>query len=81
MALSWPNLPCALKAAIGIGKRTLGHPASLPRPKGRSKAYCGAYCGSGSPSSNTRATSAGRIAGRDLANGLQQPCLEAAGTS
>src|SRR5262249_7684053 len=31
MALSWRNLPCALKVAIGIGKRTLGHPASLPR--------------------------------------------------
>jgi len=27
LALSWPNLPCALKAAIGIGKRTLGRPA------------------------------------------------------
>jgi hypothetical protein len=26
MALSWPNLPCALKAGIGIGKRTLGDP-------------------------------------------------------
>ena len=37
MALSWLNLPCALKAAIGIGKRTLGHPASLPRHRGRSK--------------------------------------------
>jgi hypothetical protein len=24
MALSWLNLPCALKAAIGVGKRTLG---------------------------------------------------------
>jgi hypothetical protein len=31
VALSWPSLPCALKAAIGIAKRTLGHPASLPR--------------------------------------------------
>ena len=31
MALSWLNLPCALKAAIGIAKRTLGDPASLPR--------------------------------------------------
>jgi hypothetical protein len=37
LALSWPNLPCALKAAIGYGKRTLGHPASLPRHRGRSK--------------------------------------------
>jgi hypothetical protein len=33
------NLPCALKAAIGISKRTFGHPASLPRHRGRSKAY------------------------------------------
>ena len=38
MALSWPNLPCALKPAIGNGKRTLGRPASLPRRRGRSKA-------------------------------------------
>jgi hypothetical protein len=34
VALSWLKLPCALKAAIGIGKQTLGHPASLPRPQG-----------------------------------------------
>jgi len=34
LALSSLNLPCALKAAIGIGKRTLGHPASLPRHRG-----------------------------------------------
>jgi hypothetical protein len=26
LALSWPNLPCALKAAIGIGKQTLSNP-------------------------------------------------------
>jgi hypothetical protein len=38
MALSLPNLPCALKAAIGIGKRTLAPLASLPRPRDRSKA-------------------------------------------
>ena len=38
MALSWLNLPCALKTAIGFGKQTLGRPASLPRPRGRSKA-------------------------------------------
>ena len=37
MALSWRNLPCALKAAIVIGKRTLGALASLPRAGGRSK--------------------------------------------
>ena len=37
MALSWRNLPCALKAAIGLGKRTSSHPVSLPRPRGRSK--------------------------------------------
>ena len=51
MALSCLNLPSALKAAIGIGKRTLGHPASLPRHKGRSKAYCVSW----SRSPNTRA--------------------------
>jgi hypothetical protein len=38
MALSWRNLPCALKAAIGIGKRTLGRAGCLPRHRGRSKA-------------------------------------------
>ena len=38
LALSWPNLPCTLKAAFRYGKRTLGHPARLPRPRGRSKA-------------------------------------------
>src|SRR5262249_43619706 len=36
--LSWPNLPCVLKATIGSGKRTLGALASLRRPGGRSKA-------------------------------------------
>ena len=35
MAQSWLNLPCALKAAIGFDKRTLGHPTSLPRYRGR----------------------------------------------
>jgi hypothetical protein len=38
MALSWLTLPCALEAAIGIGKQTLGDPASLTRHRGRSKA-------------------------------------------
>jgi hypothetical protein len=32
MALSWHNLPCALTPAIGIGKQTLGDPASRRRP-------------------------------------------------
>jgi hypothetical protein len=41
LALSWRNVPCVLKAAIGIGKQTLGHPASLPRQRGRSKGYWG----------------------------------------
>jgi hypothetical protein len=41
VALRWPNLPCALKAAIGIGKQTLATLAGLPRAGGRSKAYCG----------------------------------------
>jgi hypothetical protein len=35
LALSWPNLPCALKAAIGIGKRTLGRPSPVCRAPGR----------------------------------------------
>jgi hypothetical protein len=34
VALSWLNLPCALKAAIGIGKRTLGHPRQSAAPQG-----------------------------------------------
>ena len=34
MALSWPNPPCALKAAIGIGKRTLGDPRQYAAPQG-----------------------------------------------
>ena len=34
VALSWPNLPCALKAAIGIGKRTLGDPHQSAAPQG-----------------------------------------------
>jgi hypothetical protein len=38
LALNRPNLPCTRKAAIGYGKRTSGHPASLPRHRGRSKA-------------------------------------------
>jgi hypothetical protein len=37
MALSWLNLPCALKAGIGIGKRTLGDPRQSAAPQGRSK--------------------------------------------
>jgi hypothetical protein len=37
VALRWHNLPCALKAAIGYGKRTLGALASLPCHRGRSK--------------------------------------------
>jgi hypothetical protein len=41
LALSWLKLPCVLKAAIGIGKQTLAHPASLSRHRARSKAYCG----------------------------------------
>src|SRR5262249_49773972 len=35
MALSWPNLPCALKAAIGLGKRTLGHPRQSAAGRGK----------------------------------------------
>jgi hypothetical protein len=32
MALRWHNLPCALKAAIGYGKRTLGDPGQSDPP-------------------------------------------------
>ena len=42
MALSWLNLPCALKAAIGIGKRTFGHRCQSGVPQGgaaRASAY------------------------------------------
>jgi len=34
LALSWPNLPCGPKAAIGIGKRTLGDFRQSGAPKG-----------------------------------------------
>jgi hypothetical protein len=37
MALSWLNVPSALKAAIGIGKRTSGHPRQSAAPQGRGK--------------------------------------------
>jgi hypothetical protein len=37
MVPSWPDLPCALKAAIGYGKQTLGDLASLPHRRGRSE--------------------------------------------
>jgi hypothetical protein len=57
MALSWLNLPCALKPAIGKESGRCGHPASLPLHRGLRQ---GAYCGSGSPPLNTRATSAHR---------------------
>ena len=46
VAPSWLNLPCALKAAIGNGKRTLARLGSLLRHRGRSKAL-GVYRGSG----------------------------------
>ena len=34
MALRWHNLPCALKAAIGYRKRTLGDPGQSDPPRG-----------------------------------------------
>jgi hypothetical protein len=43
MALSWLNLLCALKAAIGISKQTLATPTSLPRHRGRSKSSRSRY--------------------------------------
>jgi hypothetical protein len=40
LALSWPNLPCALKTAIGFGKRTLGHHRQSAAPQGpQQRAY------------------------------------------
>jgi hypothetical protein len=41
LALSWPKRPCALKAAIGIGKQTLAPLASSAAPEGG--------CGKGPP--------------------------------
>jgi hypothetical protein len=34
LALRWHNLPCALKAAIGYSKRTLGDPGQSDPPRG-----------------------------------------------
>jgi hypothetical protein len=34
LALRWHNLPCALKAAIGNGKRTSGNPRQSAAPQG-----------------------------------------------
>jgi hypothetical protein len=34
VALSWLNLPQALKAAFGYGKRTLGDPGQSDPPRG-----------------------------------------------
>jgi hypothetical protein len=53
LALSWPNRPCALKAAIGFGKRTLGHPRQSAAPQGPRQ---GPIAGPGRPSwpPNTR---------------------------
>jgi hypothetical protein len=34
MALSWPNLLCALKPALGNGKRTLRNPPVWREPRG-----------------------------------------------
>ena len=39
LALNWPHLPCALKAAIGIGKRTSGGPRQSAAPRGRIKVW------------------------------------------
>ena len=44
MALRWHNLPCALKAAIGIGKRTLGDPGqSAVRRRAASRPSVGGW--------------------------------------
>jgi hypothetical protein len=71
MALSWPNLPCALKAAIGFGKRTLGHPRQSAAPQGPQQRLLRVR----EPISNTRATSAGASPAAIFADGLQEPCL------
>ena len=41
LALSWLYLPCALKAAIGNGKRTLGNPRHSAAPTGAAARACG----------------------------------------
>jgi hypothetical protein len=51
MALSWLNLPCALKAAIGIGKRTSALASAAPQ--GRSKPPSGPGSGPRSSPPNT----------------------------
>src|SRR5262249_55330151 len=38
VALSWPNLPCSPKAALGYGKRTLGNPRQSAARRGPRKA-------------------------------------------
>ena len=74
LALSWLNRPCALKAAIGIGKQTLATLAGLPRHRGRSKAYCG----SGADARADRGAPIASMAARTwrCGNGAWDPSLQ-----
>jgi hypothetical protein len=45
LALSWPDLPCALKAAILICKRTLGDPRQSGAPQAAVARPSGLLCG------------------------------------
>ena len=70
MALSWLNLPCALKAAIGIGKRTLGD----PRQAGDGTAACPLAAGAAELSISTMPAEASRIT-PDFFLALRRPKL------
>src|SRR5215471_15115520 len=56
LALSWPKVPCALKAAIGIGKRTLVDPRQSGAPQ---RSQQGPFRVREPPPCNTRAMSVG----------------------
>ena len=65
LALSWPNLSCALKAAIGIGKRTLSALAITARGAGSTCAF--PQEGVVSPSASTMRTPVSSLFGAKLA--------------
>ena len=62
MALSWPNLPCALKAAIGIGKRTLDPSHQSAAPQGAQQGLPGPIARPGiGPGGRSRFVNHGRL--------------------